>query len=346
MTNNVVQFGVCLVLLTGTATGLLLNTAVVLLGVYFDRLYAMANGIACAGASVGILVSAPATQFILDVYGWRGCLLLLGGVCLHLGVVGALFRPGSSSTAPTDPCQYTQVESDEERSTQSALTSGESKESCTTVSSHLVSKIIAATDADLFCNFSFVVLIICFCNICVVIIVWVVFTVPHVLVKGLTPYQASLVAGAGAVGILTGQLGHGLLVDKEILGARPMLYISHVLMAAAFLLDPLLHGLWPLVAGNFAFGVGFGITFPLSFTMLRALVGPARMSNAVGWAEAAGGIMRIAATFLTGWLYDTTGSYDTSYLVIGSLPVVVIAALLLEDANNMICARKRMDGPE
>ncbi|XP_038053066.1 monocarboxylate transporter 2-like [Patiria miniata] len=364
VTNNVVQFGLCIVLLTGAACGILLNCCLVLLGVYFDRYYAMANGIACAGTSIGILIFAPVTQFLLDVYGWRGCLLLIGGMLLHLIVVGSLFRPLSNrlneqnhQSAFGHDHSYKQIDHDVSDDDE---TQGVSRGNVDTVdqgavcggdidsrdragrgqATDLVSRFIQATNLDLFWSLSYLVLLACVCNLCVVIVAWVVFTVPNCIVKGLPTKQASAVAVAGGLGILTGQLGHGPLVDREILGARSMMYLAHFLMGLAFLVDPLLDWLWPLVAGNFIFGVGFGIALPLSFTMIRNLVGGARMSSAVGWAEAAGGITRIVASFLTGWLYDRTGSYDLSFLIIGSIPCLVLLLFLLEDVLLIYRSRK------
>ena len=61
----------------------------------FQSNYATANGIAQAGSPLGLIVVAPLMQLFLDTYGWRAVFLLMGGISLHLVVLGALLRQPS-----------------------------------------------------------------------------------------------------------------------------------------------------------------------------------------------------------------------------------------------------------
>ena len=45
------------------------------------------------GTGIGTLIFPPITQYMLDHYGFRGSILILGGVILNLCVCGALLRP-------------------------------------------------------------------------------------------------------------------------------------------------------------------------------------------------------------------------------------------------------------
>ncbi|XP_072025020.1 uncharacterized protein [Amphiura filiformis] len=60
---------------------------------YFDKYFDVGNGIAHAGMGSGVIVMPLVTQFFLDVYGWRGSVLILGGLTAHIVVSGALLRP-------------------------------------------------------------------------------------------------------------------------------------------------------------------------------------------------------------------------------------------------------------
>ena len=50
-------------------------------------------GISVSGVGVGTFVFPPVIRALEQVYGWRGSLLLMGGIGLNVCVCGALFRP-------------------------------------------------------------------------------------------------------------------------------------------------------------------------------------------------------------------------------------------------------------
>ena len=58
----------------------------------FTGSYTLAFGAGDIGASLVFFTTLPLTQFFLDVYGWRGTMLLLGAILSHLGVCGALMK--------------------------------------------------------------------------------------------------------------------------------------------------------------------------------------------------------------------------------------------------------------
>merc|ERR1712046_211019 len=72
--------------------------------------------------SLGITIFAPVVQVFLDTYGWRGAVLLLGGIYFHIAVAGALLRPinqvcvKDSSTANDFDYTFTSLEETGRRS--------------------------------------------------------------------------------------------------------------------------------------------------------------------------------------------------------------------------------------
>lgn len=52
-----------------------------------------AVGIAVAGSGIGTFVFAPLTEWLIKEYGWRGALLIIGGLMLNISVCGTVFRP-------------------------------------------------------------------------------------------------------------------------------------------------------------------------------------------------------------------------------------------------------------
>lgn len=60
---------------------------------YFDKRRALAAGLAVSGFSLGTLTSGPLIHLLLDLYTWRGTLLILGGIFLHILPLALTFRP-------------------------------------------------------------------------------------------------------------------------------------------------------------------------------------------------------------------------------------------------------------
>lgn len=60
---------------------------------YFVKRRFLALALSSIGSPFGTLTLAPFLQYLIDVYGWRGAMLLLGGMTLNCAVASALYRP-------------------------------------------------------------------------------------------------------------------------------------------------------------------------------------------------------------------------------------------------------------
>ena len=67
----------------------------VLLGFYFRRRRSLANSLVKCGVGVGAVAFPPIVTYLLERYGLRGSLLLMGGVCLNIIAAASLLRPVS-----------------------------------------------------------------------------------------------------------------------------------------------------------------------------------------------------------------------------------------------------------
>lgn len=81
----------------GLGFGLIYLPAIVSVAQYFEKRRAFATGLAVCGSGFGTFLMAPITELLLQEFGWRGALLILGGVILNVVVCGAVFRPLESS---------------------------------------------------------------------------------------------------------------------------------------------------------------------------------------------------------------------------------------------------------
>ncbi|XP_048247090.1 monocarboxylate transporter 12-B-like [Haliotis rufescens] len=79
--------GVCV----GIGNSMVFAPGIVFLGEHFERRRALAMSLAYSGGCIGGMVYPPFTRYILDIYGVRGAMLILGGLHLHLIPASMLF---------------------------------------------------------------------------------------------------------------------------------------------------------------------------------------------------------------------------------------------------------------
>lgn len=76
------------------------------MGHYFERRRVFANALASTGTAVGLSSLPLIANALLGQFGWRGSLLILGGVLLNCCVCGAVMRPVASGP---NKCRHSQV---------------------------------------------------------------------------------------------------------------------------------------------------------------------------------------------------------------------------------------------
>ena len=91
--NSVFVLCVTYGLISGFGMSLPYFNSIVVEAVYFKKKRALATGIAESGAGMGTVIFAPLTNYLISVYGWRGALLIVGGIVANIVVCGAVFRP-------------------------------------------------------------------------------------------------------------------------------------------------------------------------------------------------------------------------------------------------------------
>ncbi|CAE1230985.1 Monocarboxylate transporter 14,Monocarboxylate transporter 12 [Acanthosepion pharaonis] len=97
----IVTFGV----LGGIGLGFMYLPAIVMVGYYFDKRRALATGVAVCGSGIGTFLFAPVSNYLLQLFGWRGAMWITSSLVLHGVIFGAFYRP-------LRPAQTPQVMSD------------------------------------------------------------------------------------------------------------------------------------------------------------------------------------------------------------------------------------------
>ncbi|XP_035212567.1 monocarboxylate transporter 12-like [Stegodyphus dumicola] len=83
------SIGIC----AGAGIGFMYFTVIVCVASYFEEKRALATGISVCGASIGLFLLAPLTEWIVRLFGWQGGMLITAGITLNCCIFGAFFRP-------------------------------------------------------------------------------------------------------------------------------------------------------------------------------------------------------------------------------------------------------------
>ena len=83
-------------LVWGVGSSFAFVSSIVVLGQYFDRKLALANGIATSGSGVGSLVAGPVINHLLQTVGWKNSMRILSAFALLLWIAALLFKPRES----------------------------------------------------------------------------------------------------------------------------------------------------------------------------------------------------------------------------------------------------------
>ena len=87
-----------LLLLAGFGAALAFTPPFIAVVQYFDAKRGVAMALGNLGAGIGALFLSSLIGFSLKEYGYPGCMLLLGAVCFHCCISGALLRPFGESS--------------------------------------------------------------------------------------------------------------------------------------------------------------------------------------------------------------------------------------------------------
>lgn len=263
---------------SGIGVGLLLIPSLTLLGRYFDKRYPLASAIAYAGISLGIVIFAPLAQFFVDTYGWRNAVLLMGAINCHGIVAGCLLRP----------FRHDKVNGDK-RNLHTPLIETSSKQNWE-----------KRFGLSLFKNPSFVAAILMMSCDSFSNTGWIVYFVPHCIVKGLTPYEASLLATAAGLANLCGRFIYVPFVSRNIISVRWALYLSGIPAAIALMVDPWTNTLPTVLIATSCYCLGAGVLKPLCDVHIKNIVKEHLLSQAFGFRMAVNGVFRFMAGFLIG----------------------------------------------
>ncbi|XP_038060637.1 monocarboxylate transporter 12-like [Patiria miniata] len=329
--SSIVVTTVALALLAGPGIGITNVLCRELVGRCFrSRGISTAFSIAQSGSAVAFVVVPPMTQLFLDSYGWRGTLLLLGAIFLHMTVCGALFRRPPSkdvalasnySVVPTD-----RVEKEHQLSKDPLRERDEPHKKSTfrALCQHLNTEL-------LFNRAYWCVAVISIVNH-IACLGWEVYFVPHTQTKGFTPKESVILTSIMGLWKIIASFTLGPLMDK-IQGGRinykVFLGIALTSLVVYYIIDPWLTSFWLNAVNVAIYGCSTFLTWVLADVLVCEVVPADCLGSAFGWIGMKAAVLSFLLLYLPGLNFDLEGSYTLAFTLLGGLQGFAIVALVL-----------------
>lgn len=272
---------------------------------WFSERRGLMSGVVLGGVSIGGLITPLVATQLISTYDWRTTYIILGGVALVITISAAQFLR-------RDPAQMGQLPYGSNKGGEPGL---ELSPEGFTFKDAVYTRQFWLFFSLLFCSgFSMYGAI--------------VHIVPHAIDLGFSPpVAASLLATLSGLS-LVGRIGLGGAADR--IGNKRVFIISFILMSGSLLwLAPAVE-VWQLYLFVVVFGFAYGGLGVVESPLTASLFGLGSHGLIygvliVGWTLGAA-----ASPFVTGYMFDVTGSYQTAFLLgaaVGILGLILTAVL-------------------
>uniref|UniRef100_A0A8C3W7B7 Monocarboxylate transporter 14 n=1 Tax=Catagonus wagneri TaxID=51154 RepID=A0A8C3W7B7_9CETA len=362
-------------LAAGFGSGMAYLPAVVMVGRYFQKRRALAQGLSTTGTGFGTFLMTVLLKYLCAEYGWRNAMFIQGAVSLNLCVCGALMRPLSPGLDGDDPGgKDTRGPA---HSTESIGSSGQPggteekeggpgpsdslgdvpaqekaahrKDACTfqvlKTMSQLTVKIKKGFrdwysgyfgTASLFTNRMFVAFIFW------ALFAYSSFVIPFIhLPEIVNLYNLSEqndvfpLTSIIAIVHIFGKVILGVVADLPCISVWNVFLMANFTLVVSIFILPLMHTYAGLAVICSLIGFSSGY-FSLMPVVTEDLVGIEHLANAYGIIICANGISALLGPPFAGWIYDITQKYDFSFYICGLLYMVGILFLLIQPCIQII----------
>ncbi|XP_075951817.1 monocarboxylate transporter 2-like [Anarhichas minor] len=308
--NSIVYLYFCIGVIGGCGLSLNLNASLTIISKYFLNKRPLANGLAMAGSPVFLCIMAPVNQYLLQKFGWRGSLFILGGLMLNCCVAGALMRPVVPPRKPSTCAAQKNVEEEPNEC------NTKQKRSC-------MNNAKTFLDFTFFKDRGFVIYLIG--NIMFIFGAYapIVFLSAYAIRQGVEEYSAAyLLSIMGFVDMFV-RPGTGLIASSKWVRPRIQYFFGFAMVfnGICHLLCPLIKSYAFLVTYAVFFGVGFGMVFALIFECLMDLMGNQRFPSAVGLVTIIECFPMLLGPPAAGLLLDVFDDYKYLFFMCGSVIV-------------------------
>jgi MFS family permease len=260
---------------------------------WFTANRGLAVGIVSSGIGLGVLTVSPLARAIIDVFGWRTAMVVLGDLAwlvvipLSLLIREAPEREGAAAAGAASGAP-------------------------------------AFTTGGVFRSPTFWVLSITHFTCCAAHSGPILHMVSYVTDKGVVPMAAAAMFGISGLTSIVGRIGGGFVADR--IGAKPTLIGGLVFQATVILLYLPAASAPAFYALALAFGLAYGGVMPLYALVARLCFGEKVMGAAYGGIFLISCVGMGLGSLAGGFVYDRLGSY--AWLYAGSFAIALMAVVL------------------
>ncbi|XP_071795973.1 monocarboxylate transporter 6-like [Asterias amurensis] len=315
-----------LTVFTGSAVGISFVITKQLIGCYFNKSVTTAYGFAGLGNSIAFVAFVPLIKLFLDTYGWRGTMLLLGVLLLHLAVIGALMKPPAASGSQ-DGYEAALTDEEQETGDDDVVPSNRFCCSCFTKVFSFARDIF---QLELFSSLSFWLVLFVFIMMDITHSAWIIYYVQYTTVsKRFTLEDASHFVVAFGFGRTISSIVIGPLFQAVQVVSAYVWLAGALLMAAMYYgVDPWLTSYWPIMASTFLYGIATSSASILIDVVNKEIFGKERMGHAVGLFGLLSSVTSLLLLYFPGLIYDLTGDYTVVFSLMAAVQSLTGVAAL------------------
>ncbi|XP_028284972.1 LOW QUALITY PROTEIN: monocarboxylate transporter 13 [Parambassis ranga] len=289
--------------ISGLGWGLVFTPMVATVMANFTRRRTLALGLGFSSIGLSSFAFNPLFQLLVEMYAWRGALLILGGLSLNIVPCGALIRPQQRVKPPA------QVDSESKSS------------SCGDV----LRRVSSYLELSLLFERPYITYTLAVTLFNVGYFVPYFHLVAHSRQAGFSEYQAAFVMSAAGAADILGRVVSGWFSGLGHFRLIHLLSLWTGLAGLFIMLLPVssLSGSYTaLMAISLLYGFCSGALTSLVFAVVPMIVGVERMMGGLGLLQLIESGAGLLGTPLSGLLKDITGSYLASFMVAGSFVIL------------------------
>nr|XP_009504464.1 PREDICTED: monocarboxylate transporter 14 isoform X2 [Phalacrocorax carbo] len=348
----------------GVGSGMVYLPAVVMVGQYFQKRRALAQGLSTTGTGFGAFLMTALLKYLCTEFGWRNAMFIQGAISLNLCVCGALMRPlspkdvakalsHSAETIKSNGVLSEEPEKKEEATNEEMLDSvphveigGKSRSGRNMYGLRILKSVSQLTvtvrkgfaiwyssyfgAASLFTN-----------RVFVAFIIWALFAyssfvipfihLPEIVKQYNLSGQNNIFPLTSIIAIvhIFGKVILGIISDLPCISTWNVFLMANFTLVTCILTLPLMQTYISLAVVCALIGFSSGY-FSLMPVVTEDLVGTKHLANAYGIIICANGISALLGPPFAGWIYDITHKYDFSFYISGLLYMVGIIFLFIQ----------------
>jgi len=272
---------------------------------WFERRRGMMTAIVLSGMGIGIMIIPPIANYLISAYAWRTAYIIFAVIGFILVSLSAQF-----------------IKNSPHESNHSISTDKSSKDH------NNFSHGAAIPFRDALLTRQFWLLSALYFSFLYLVLMVLTHIVIHATGIGMTAKgAANILAIIGALCVV-GMNVSGQSADR--IGNKKTLIISFVLMAVSFIILLVARTAWAFYLFAVILGLAYGGMQVLFSPLVAELFGLGSHGVILGSAAFCGGVGAATGPFVTGWIFDSTRSYDPAFVLclIISVVSIILASLL------------------